>query len=129
MGLYDRILIKDNHVDFAGGLEEAIVRTQRYLSANFLSIPVEVEARTLDDVLIILKYDIVDVIMLDNFSIEQTRRAVELINGRKKVESSGGIVLSNVRDYALCGVDYISIGALTHYVKSLDLSLKATIKS
>ncbi len=127
MGLYDQILIKDNHVDFAGGIDKAIERAIDYCKKHHLSIPIEAEARSIDDVQKILRYNEVDIIMLDNFSVEQTQQAVNLINGIKKIESSGGITLANVREYALCGVDYISIGALTHHVKSLDLSLKATI--
>lgn len=126
-GLFDQILIKDNHIDFAGGIDEALMRTREYIKANQLTIPVEVEARSLDDIEKILAYDFVNVILLDNFTIEKTKEAVKLINGRVKTESSGGINLSNVREYALCGVDYISVGALTHHVNSLDLSLKASI--
>ncbi len=126
-GLFDQILIKDNHIDFAGGIDNALSRTYNYLKKKQLSIPVEVEARSLDDIEKILAYDFVDIILLDNFSIQQTHEAVKRINGRVKIESSGGINLKNVRDYALCGVDYISVGALTHHVNSLDLSLKASI--
>jgi nicotinate-nucleotide pyrophosphorylase (carboxylating) len=128
MGLYDQILIKDNHIDFAGGIDEALKRTKNYLEKHSLKLPVECEARNIDDVIKILKYDFVETILLDNFTIEQTKEAVKLISNQKKIESSGGINLSNVRDYALCGVDYISIGSLTHHVRSLDLSLKAKLK-
>lgn len=126
-GLFDQILIKDNHIDFAGGIDEALMRTREYIKANQLTIPVEVEARSLDDIEKILAYDFVNIILLDNFTIDKTKEAVKLINGRVKTESSGGITLSNVREYALCGVDYISVGALTHHINSLDLSLKASI--
>jgi len=125
MGLYDMIMLKDNHIDYAGGIAAAIRRTQEYLSANRLNLKIEVEARNIREVTEILETGGVDRIMLDNFSIPDTRKAVALIAGRTETESSGGITLENVRDYALCGVDYISIGALTHHIKSLDMSLKA----
>ena len=125
MGLYDMIMLKDNHIDYAGGITAAIRRTQEYLSAHGLNLRIEVEARNIREVTEILETGGVDRIMLDNFSIPETRKAVALIAGRTETESSGGITLENVRDYALCGVDYISIGALTHHIKSLDMSLKA----
>ena len=125
MGLYDMIMLKDNHIDYAGGIAAAIRRTQEYLSANRLNLKIEVEARNIREVAEILETGGVDRIMLDNFNIPETREAVALIAGRTETESSGGITLENVRDYALCGVDYISIGALTHHIKSLDMSLKA----
>ena len=125
MGLYDMIMLKDNHIDYAGGIAAAILRTQEYLSANRLNLKIEVEARNIREVAEILETGGVDRIMLDNFNIPETREAVALIAGRTETESSGGITLENVRDYALCGVDYISIGALTHHIKSLDMSLKA----
>lgn len=128
MGLYDQILIKDNHIDFAGGIDEALIKTKAFIEKNNLKIPVEIEARSIQDIQKILKYDFVETILLDNFTVEQTKEAVKIIAGRKKIESSGGITLSNVKDYALCGVDYISVGALTHHVSSLDLSLKAKLK-
>jgi nicotinate-nucleotide pyrophosphorylase (carboxylating) len=124
-GLFDMILIKDNHIDFAGGIEQAIKKTHEYLKKNNKKLRIEIEARTLKDVEIILKTGGVDRILLDNFSPELTRKAVLLLNGKIETESSGNITLSNIRDYAECGVDYISIGALTHQIKSLDLSLKA----
>lgn len=124
-GLYDMILIKDNHIDFAGGIEKAVEAAFKYKLKNKLSIPIEVEVRSFDDISKILKYKSIDRIMLDNFSPSQTKKAVQLINKRFKIESSGGINSKNIRSYAKCGVDYISIGALTHQVKSLDLSLKA----
>lgn len=125
MGLFDMIMIKDNHVDFAGGIEQALHATKKYLQENNKILKIEIEARSLDDVEKILKIGGVDRIMLDNFSLEQTKNAIALINGRMETESSGGITLDKIRDYALCGVDFISVGALTHQIKSLDLSLKA----
>lgn len=125
MGLYDMIMLKDNHIDYAGGIAPAIRRTQEYLRKHCLNLKIEVEARNIKEVNEILDTGGVDRIMLDNFNIADTREAVALIAGRTETESSGGITLTNVRDYALCGVDYISIGALTHHIKSLDMSLKA----
>lgn len=125
MGLYDMIMLKDNHIDYAGGIAAAIERTREYLKKHFLNLKIEVEARSLKEVREILDADGVDRIMLDNFTIPDTKEAVALIAGRTETESSGGITLANVRDYALCGVDFISIGALTHHIKSLDMSLKA----
>jgi nicotinate-nucleotide pyrophosphorylase (carboxylating) len=124
-GLYDMILIKDNHIDFAGGIQQAIRRTKDYLSSSNKNLKIEIEARNLEDVSKILSIGGVDIILLDNFSIEQTKHAVKMIDGKCKTESSGGIDLHNLRAYAKCGVDYISVGALTHQVNSLDLSLKA----
>ncbi|MEZ4997174.1 MAG: carboxylating nicotinate-nucleotide diphosphorylase [Bacteroidales bacterium] len=125
MGLYDMIMLKDNHVDYAGGISAAIIRTKEYLRIRGLDLKIEVEARNIREVREILETGGADRIMLDNFNIPDTREAVTLIAGRCETESSGGITLDNVRDYALCGVDYISIGALTHHIKSLDMSLKA----
>jgi nicotinate-nucleotide pyrophosphorylase (carboxylating) len=125
MGLYDMIMLKDNHIDYAGGIAAAIERTREYLKKHFLNLKIEVEARSLKEVREILDAGVVDRIMLDNFTIPDTKEAVALIAGRTETESSGGITLANVRDYALCGVDFISIGALTHHIKSLDMSLKA----
>lgn len=125
IGLYDMILIKDNHIDFAGGILEAISRTQEYLKKVKRPLKIEVETRTLDDIKKVLEHGGVDRIMLDNFSVQQTQEAVEFINGKVETESSGGITIETLRDYAECGVDYISVGALTHQIKSLDLSLKA----
>ena len=125
MGLYDMIMLKDNHIDYAGGITAAINRTKEYLLKNGLNLKIEVESRSLNDVREILKTGGVDRIMLDNFSVPLTAEAVKIIDGRTETESSGGITLVNVRDYAECGVDFISIGALTHHIKSLDLSLKA----
>lgn len=125
IGLYDMILIKDNHIDFAGGIENAIRRTHEYLEAKGMRLLIEVEARSLQDVGKIMETGGVNRIMLDNFGIDDTRKAVELIGEQYETESSGGITIENIRDYAECGVDYISVGALTHHIKSLDLSLKA----
>jgi len=125
MGLYDMIMLKDNHVDYAGGIGEAVHRTQEYLRKHKLPLKIEVESRNLREVKEILDAGGVDRIMLDNFTIPDTTEAVAVIAGRTETESSGGITLTNVREYALCGVDYISIGALTHHIKSLDMSLKA----
>jgi nicotinate-nucleotide pyrophosphorylase (carboxylating) len=125
MGLYDMIMLKDNHIDYAGGIEEAIIRTREYLFKNNLKLLVEIEARNLDDVNMILSIGGIDRIMLDNFTIQDTIAAVALIAGRYETESSGGITLSTIRAYAECGVDFISIGSLTHHIKSLDMSLKA----
>ncbi len=124
-GLFDMILIKDNHIDFAGGIEKAIDAVNHYLQKRGKMLKIEIEARNLDDVERIVKHNRIHRIMLDNFDIETTRKAVEIINGHYEVESSGNINLDNIRDYALCGVDYISVGALTHQIKSLDMSLKA----
>jgi nicotinate-nucleotide pyrophosphorylase (carboxylating) len=124
-GLYDMILIKDNHIDFAGDIPAAIRRTQEYLEKTGRNLPIEIEARNLNDVNIILDIGGINRIMLDNFTVEDTLKAVRIIDGRYETESSGGITFQNIRDYAECGVDYISVGALTHHIKSLDLSLKA----
>src|SRR5664280_2446024 len=125
MGLYDMILIKDNHIDYAGGIENSILKTREYLRINKLNLEVEIEARSIQDVRTIISTGGVNRIMLDNFSIEDTIKAVKEISGRFETESSGGIDLTNIRAYAECGVDFISAGALTHHVKSLDMSLKA----
>ena len=125
MGLFDMIMLKDNHIDYAGGIEKAIRKTREYLKKNNINLKVEIEARSLADVRTILSVGQVDRIMLDNFSIEETLMAVKEISGRYETESSGGITLSTVRAYAECGVDFISVGALTHHIKSLDMSLKA----
>jgi nicotinate-nucleotide pyrophosphorylase (carboxylating) len=125
IGLYDMILIKDNHIDFAGGIEKAIDRTREYLKNKNKDLKIEIEARSVDDVKRILAIGGVNRILLDNFNIGQTIEAVDIINGKVETESSGNITLENIRTYAECGVDYISVGALTHQIKSLDLSLKA----
>ena len=124
MGLFDMIMLKDNHIDFAGGVENAISLANSYLKATGKNLEIEVETRTLEDIELVLRVGGVHRIMLDNFTVGETRRAVELINGRYKIESSGGITLQTIRDYALCGVDYISVGAITHQVKSIDMNLK-----
>lgn len=124
-GLYDMVMIKDNHVDFSNGIKEAIESTKKYLQSNNIDIAIEVEARNIEDVAKILEVEGVKRILLDNFTPEKTKEAVEFINGRVETESSGGITLDTIRSYAECGVDYISVGALTHSVKGLDLSLKA----
>lgn len=125
IGLYDMMMIKDNHIDYAGGIKEAIEGAVVYQKEKGLKIPIEVEARDLNEVEQILETESIDRIMLDNFSYEDTRKAVNLIAGRCETESSGGINLDTVRPYAECGVDFISVGALTHQIKSLDMSLKA----
>jgi nicotinate-nucleotide pyrophosphorylase (carboxylating) len=125
IGLFDMILIKDNHIDYAGGIENAVNAVKNYLQKNNKNLKIEVEARTLEDIRKILSLGGVHRILIDNFSLEDTRKAVELINGQCQTESSGGITIDTLRDYASCGVDYISVGALTHQIKSLDLSLKA----
>jgi nicotinate-nucleotide pyrophosphorylase (carboxylating) len=124
-GLFDMILIKDNHIDFSGGIGQAINRVKDYLQRTGKNLEIEIEARNLDDVRTILEIGGIKRIMLDNFSIADTHAAVSLIGGRFETESSGGITFENLRSYAECGVDYISVGALTHQIKSLDLSLKA----
>ncbi|MFZ4563501.1 MAG: carboxylating nicotinate-nucleotide diphosphorylase, partial [Bacteroidales bacterium] len=125
MGLFDMIMIKDNHVDFAGGIVKAIQAVHDYFRQTGRNLPVEIEVRNLDELKEVLDFGQVDRIMLDNFSLEQMREAVKRIGGRFETEASGGITEENVRAYAETGVDYISIGALTHRIKSLDMSLKA----
>ena len=125
IGLFDMILLKDNHVDFAGGIEQAITRAQNYLKEKGKSLKIEIEVRNFDELEQAMKVGGIDRIMLDNFNIENTKEAVRRINGRFEVESSGGITFDTLRDYAECGVDFISVGALTHSVKSLDMSFKA----
>ena len=125
IGLFDMILLKDNHVDFAGGIENAIRGAQQYLKEKNKQLKIEIEVRNFDELNEVLAVGGVDRIMLDNFTPEQTREAVKLVNGRVELESSGGITFETIRRYAEAGVDYISVGALTHSVKSLDMSLKA----
>jgi nicotinate-nucleotide pyrophosphorylase (carboxylating) len=125
IGLFDMIMLKDNHIDYAGGIEKAINRTREYLTEKNLKLRVEIEARNLDDVRTILSTGGIDRIMLDNFTIKDTLAAVTLIDGKYETESSGGITLSTIRSYGECGVDFISVGALTHHIKSIDMSLKA----
>jgi nicotinate-nucleotide pyrophosphorylase (carboxylating) len=124
-GLYDMILIKDNHIDFAGGIENAIDRVHEYLKIHYKTMKVEIEARSINDINTILEKGGIDRILLDNFTPEQTKMAVSIIGNKAEIESSGNITLENIRSYAECGVDYISVGALTHQIKSIDLSLKA----
>lgn len=124
IGLFDMILIKDNHVDFAGGIKAAVERARNYCRQTGRNLKIEVETRNLDEIREALQSG-VDRIMLDNFTPAQTAEAVKLINGQAETESSGGITLDNLRDYAEAGVDYISVGALTHSVKGLDMSFKA----
>ncbi len=123
-GLYDMVMLKDNHVDFAGGITKAVAKTRQYLKENNKDLKIEVEVRNFDELKEALALNL-DRIMLDNFSVDNTRRAVEMVAGRCPLESSGGITQSTISDYANCGVDFISVGALTHSVKSLDLSFKA----
>jgi len=123
-GLYDMIMLKDNHIDFAGGIEKAIDATHEYLKKNGLDLKIEIETRTLEEVKRVVKHGKIDRIMLDNFTPEKITEALELIDGKYETEASGGITLQNIKEYAETGVDFISIGALTHHIKSLDLSLK-----
>lgn len=125
IGLFDMILLKDNHVDFAGGIKKAIEGAKKYLLDNDMNLKIEIEVRNFDELNEVLEVGGVDRIMLDNFTPEDTKRAVEYVGGRVELESSGGITFETIRDYAECGVDYISVGALTHSVKSLDMSFKA----
>ncbi|MCH5334403.1 MAG: carboxylating nicotinate-nucleotide diphosphorylase [Alistipes sp.] len=125
IGLFDMILLKDNHIDFAGGIENAVRGAREYLRRTGRNLPIECEVRTLDDIGRVFAAGGVDRIMFDNFTPEMTREAVKLVGGRCETESSGGITLETLRDYAECGVDFISVGALTHSVRALDMSLKA----
>ena len=125
MGLFDMILLKDNHIDFAGGVRKAVEAAKAYLKATSKHIPIECEVRSLEDIDEVFAAGGADRIMFDNFTPEQTRKAVEKVAGRCETESSGGITLDTLRDYAATGVDFISVGALTHQIKSLDMSLKA----
>ena len=125
IGLFDMILLKDNHVDFSGGIKNAIDRCHAYLKEKGLDLKIEIEVRNFDELQQVLDHGGVNRIMLDNFSVEDTKRAVELIDGKYETESSGGITIDTLRDYAEAGVDFISVGALTHSVKGLDMSFKA----
>lgn len=125
IGLYDMILIKDNHIDYAGGVKQAISKTKEYLKDKGKDLLIEVEARNFDEIKEILEFDNIERILIDNFTPEETVDAIKLINGKCSTESSGGITKKSIRAYANAGVDYISIGALTHQIQSLDLSLKA----
>ncbi len=125
MGLYDMIMLKDNHIDYCGGIEQAIVKTNQYLKDKNLSLQIEIEARTLEDVKTILEVGQVHRIMLDNFSVTLLKEAVEMIGGQYETEASGGITIESIRSYAETGVDFISAGAIIHHAVSMDLSLKA----
>jgi len=125
IGLYDMILLKDNHVDFAGGIDKAILRAQDYLKEKGKDLKIEIEVRNFDELAQVIAVGGVHRIMLDNFTPENTRKAVEIIAGKYETESSGGITFATLKEYAECGVDFISVGALTHSVKSLDMSFKA----
>ncbi|MBR3066717.1 MAG: carboxylating nicotinate-nucleotide diphosphorylase [Prevotella sp.] len=125
IGLFDMILLKDNHVDFAGGIVPAIENARQWCRDNGKDLKIEIEVRNFDELQQVLDHGGVDRVMLDNFSVENTRKAVEIINGRVETESSGGITIDTLRQYGECGVDYISVGALTHSIKSLDMSFKA----
>ncbi|AYL97011.1 carboxylating nicotinate-nucleotide diphosphorylase [Mucilaginibacter celer] len=124
-GLYDMILIKDNHVDYAGGIRQAIENANQYLKGSNKELAIEIEVRNIDELEQVMQTGNVNRILLDNFKFDDLREAVKIVNGRYITEASGGITIDNIREYAECGVDYISVGALTHSVKSLDLSLKA----
>lgn len=125
IGLFDMILLKDNHVDFAGGIANALDRCHAYLKEKNLDLKIEIEVRSFDEINQVMQHGGVNRIMLDNFSVEDTRKAVEIIGGKYETESSGGITKETLRSYAECGVDFISVGALTHSVKGLDMSFKA----
>ena len=125
IGLFDMILLKDNHVDFAGGIANAINRCHAYLKEKGKDLKIEIEVRNLDELQQVLDIGGVDRVMFDNFSLADTRKGVEMVGGRYETESSGGITFDTLRDYAECGVDFISVGALTHSVKGLDMSFKA----
>lgn len=125
IGLFDMILLKDNHVDFAGGIKQAIERAKEYCKEKGKNLKIEIEVRNFDELQQVLDLGGVDRIMFDNFDTTATRKAVEMVGGRFETESSGGITFDTLRDYALCGVDFISVGALTHSVKGLDMSFKA----
>ena len=125
IGLFDMILLKDNHIDFAGGIANAINRCHEYLREKGLDLKIEIEVRNFDELRQAMECGGINRIMLDNFSVADTRKAVEMVAGRFETESSGGITFDTIRDYAKCGVDFISVGALTHSVKGLDMSFKA----
>lgn len=125
IGLFDMILLKDNHVDFAGGISNAINRCHQYLKVKGLDLKIEIEVRNFDELKQVMDCGGVDRVMLDNFSIQNTKKAVDMIAGKFETESSGGITFDTIREYAECGVDFISVGALTHSVKGLDMSFKA----
>lgn len=129
IGLFDMILLKDNHIDFAGGIEAAITRCHHYLEEKGKDLKIEIEVRNMEELQEVLRVGGVDRIMLDNFTPDETREAVRLIDHKYETESSGGITFDTIRQYAECGVDYISVGALTHSVKGLDMSFKAVDSS
>lgn len=125
IGLFDMILLKDNHIDFCGGITNAITRCHEYLKEKGLDLKIEIEVRNFDELAEAMNCGGINRIMLDNFSVENTKKAVEMVAGKYETESSGGITFDTIRDYAECGVDFISVGALTHSVKGLDMSFKA----
>ena len=125
IGLFDMILLKDNHVDFCGGITNAITRCREYLKENGLDLKIEIEVRNFDELAEAMNCGGINRIMLDNFSVADTKKAVDIVGGKFETESSGGITFDTIRDYAECGVDFISVGALTHSVKGLDMSFKA----
>ena len=125
IGLFDMILLKDNHIDFAGGIANAINRCHEYLKEKGLDLKIEIEVRNFDELRQAMECGGINRIMLDNISVEDTKKAVEIVAGKYETESSGGITFDTIRDYAECGVDFISVGALTHSVKGLDMSFKA----
>lgn len=125
IGLFDMILLKDNHVDFAGGIKNAIERCHKYIEETGKKLKIEIEVRNFEELQEVLEHGGVNRIMLDNFTVPDTRKAVEMIGGKYETESSGGITIDTIKDYAECGVDFVSVGALTHSVKSLDISFKA----
>lgn len=124
-GLFDMIMIKDNHVDYAGGIQQAIIAVQKYLAQHQKDLRIEIEVRNFKELEEAMKTGGIHRIMLDNFTPNELKKAIDIIGGQYETEASGGITLENIRDYAECGVDFISVGALTHQIKSLDLSLKA----
>ncbi len=125
IGLFDMILLKDNHIDFCGGITNAITRCHEYLKEKGLDLKIEIEVRNFDELAEAMNYGGINRIMLDNFSVADTKKAVDIVGGKFETESSGGITFDTIRDYAECGVDFISVGALTHSVKGLDMSFKA----
>lgn len=125
IGLFDMILLKDNHIDFCGGIENAIDRCHKYMEDKGLDLKIEIEVRNFDELGRVMAHGGVDRVMFDNFTVEDTKKAVEIIGGKYETESSGGITFETIRQYAECGVDFVSVGALTHSVKGLDMSFKA----
>ncbi len=125
IGLFDMILLKDNHIDFCGGITNAITRCHEYLKEKGLDLKIEIEVRNFDELAEAMNCGGINRIMLDNFSVADTKKAVDIVGGKFETESSGGITFDTIRDYAECGVDFISVGALTHSVKGLDMSFKA----